>query len=107
MNERTTICTHCVTEPDPMLAQWSGRLDDCPYFRRGLPGADPNGTCGGGAPCSSPNVAEPMCYTCIPADGWESMPYWEPCEWCAGTGVTVNILDTQATAKRGRPVYLL
>jgi hypothetical protein len=41
-----------------------GDLSDCPYFLRGRPGADPNGTCSYG--CHD----EPNCQTCIPRDGW-------------------------------------
>lgn len=39
-------------------------LSDCPYYRRGLPGEDPLGTCSHG--CRE----EPACHTDIPRDGW-------------------------------------
>lgn len=39
-------------------------LSDCPYFRRGQPGADPDGTCSYGC------YDEPACQTSQPSGGW-------------------------------------
>lgn len=93
MDERSTICTHCLGE-DPMHAQWDGWLGDCEWFKRVMrePGHDPQGICSYGC------WEEPACQTCIPGEeGWgpEPEPRGDPCDYCGGTGVMVNIRDTR------------
>lgn len=44
-------------------------LADCPYYRRGQPGADPKGTCSHGC------WTEPSCKTDEPTNGWHDRTY--------------------------------
>lgn len=74
---------------------WYVDLSTCAYFRRGLPGADPHGTCSFG--CRD----EPECQTCRPSEGWPrevlraavaallAQPVTR-CEECDGDGTVIH-----------------
>lgn len=64
------------------------RWEECAYFMRGLPGADPEGTCSFG--CRE----EPNCYTGRPAEGWSP---WD---------AQVDLLGSQCAALTAENVRL-
>lgn len=78
------------------------RWEECAYFMRGLPGADPEGTCSFG--CRE----EPNCMTGRPAEGWS--PWDAQVErlgsQCAALTAEAAELRTElAYVREGREAY--